>query len=232
MTLKLLAETIVGIALTIGWWMLHFGILDGLESRRVSNRLLDLYGIVIPIILGIEVYFLLGRNPWFGLAIASPFWFVYGIEGVDRVDAWANGKARRGGDYVWVAVIAFIILALLIYVISPLDVHQIVGNLVGLVLGIACGAITGTFLAIGALIGLKWEAHRDTGTVIGGSIGLLVPMILLTMVFDLVMVSISAPIGLRLYIVAFLLICVLAAILVGERLEERKPVVGRAEGQA
>jgi hypothetical protein len=188
--------------------------------------------VVTPIVLGIGVYFLLGRNLWFSLAIASPFWFVYGIEGVDRVDAWANRKARRGGDYVWVAVIAFIILALLIYVISPLNAPQIVGNLVGLVLGIACGAITGTFLAIGALIGLKWKAHMDTGAVIGGTIGLLVPMILLTMVFDLVMVSISAPIGLRLYVVAFLLICILTAILVGERLEERKPVVGRAEGQA
>lgn len=231
MTLKLLAETIVGIALTIGWWMLHFGILDGLESRRVSNRLLDLYGIAIPIILGIEVYFLLGRNPWFGLAIASPFWFVYGVEGVDKVDVWANRKARRGGDYVWYAVLV-IILAFLIYVISPLNAPQIVGNLVGLVLGIACGAITGTFLAIGALIGLKWKAHRDTGAVIGGAIGLLVPMLLLTIVFDLLMLYIPAPIGLRLYVVAFLPICVLTTILVGERLEEKEPVVRRAEGQA
>lgn len=231
MALKLLVETIVGIALTIGWWILHFGILERLESRGIPRRAHTSYEIVVPVLVGLGAYFLLG-NQWFCLAMASPFWLVYGFERLDRLDTWANTKAKRGGDYVWGALLVVIIIVLFIYVISPLSALQVTWNLVGLVLGIACGTITGTFLAIGALIGLKWKAHMDTGTVIGGTIGLLVPMILLTMVFDQVMVSISAPIGLRLYVVAFLPVCVIAAILVGSWLGEEKPVAKRAEGQA
>jgi hypothetical protein len=215
MTLKLMLETFVGAAALTVWFFHYTQFWEIMEKGGVPKRGLPFYRWIFTLFVAAIAHLLVG-NIWFTLGLATPLWLFYLVSGLE----WAVGQTCERsllGEWIWFYTFLLLpTILILAYILAPAfqgNTSQVFNNVDGVALGMVFGAVAGSLAGAGGMIGLlRWKAHAMSGGVIGGMIGWLVPLVVLTVEFD----SIAFRAGfqysaLRLYVLGFIPACLVMA---------------------